>query len=107
MVPGMSPMVWDGLKLLIVGAVLFYVELVAIAYLTEGIRCGPPFDWRNPVCAAGNLLIWGGVKLVSAIVRGGKPLFGMFSEASAELGGMLLGQHRAKVEAAVRARLRH
>ena len=95
MVPGLSAIVWHGLALLSVGVVLFYVELVTIVYLTPGLRYGPPFDWRNPACAAGNLLIWGGVKLVSAIVRATKPLFEMLSEASAELSEMVLGQRSA------------
>ena len=107
MVPGLSAIVWEGLALLIVGVVLFYVELVTIVYFTKGASCAPPSDWRNPACAAGNLLIWGGVKLVSAIVHASRPLFEMLSEASAELSEMVLGQRSARVEAAVRSRLRH
>ena len=107
MVPGLSAIVWQGLTLLTVGVVLFYIELVTIVYFTKGLRHGPPFDWRNPACAAGNLLIWGGVKLVSAIVRASRPLFEMLSEASAELSEMVLGHRSARVEAAVRSRLRH
>ena len=75
-------------------------------YLTKGLRYGAPFDWRDPVRAAENLLIWAGVKSVSAIVRAAKPLYEMFSEASAELGEMLLGQRAARIEAAVRSHLR-
>ena len=107
MVTGLSAIAWQGLALLIVGVVLFYVELVSIVYLTKGLRYGPPFNWRNPAGAAGNLLIWGGVKLVGAIVHAAKPLFEMFSETSAELSEMVLGQRSARVEAAVRSRLRH
>jgi hypothetical protein len=107
MAPGLSAIVWEGLALLIVGSVLFYLELVSIVYFTKGVSCGPPFDWRNPACAAGNLLIWGGVRLVSAIVRGAKPVLDTFSEASAELSEMVLGRRSARIEAAVRSRLRH
>ena len=107
MAPSLSAMVWGVSGLLIVGAVLLYVGAVTAICLTKGLRYRPPFDWRDPLCAAANLLIWAGVKSVSAIVSTAKALYEMFSEASAELSEMVLGQRSARVQAAIWSRLRH
>jgi len=100
-------MFWTGLKLLLLAIVLFYAGLVTVVYFTKGLRYGPPFDWRDPTRAVENLLIWAGVKLLSAIVRVAKPVYEMFSDTAAELGMWLLGNRSAKVVTAVWSRLRH
>ena len=104
MVTVLTAMVWNGVNLLIVGAVLFYVGLVTVVYLTGGLQHALPFNWRDPARATETLLIWVGVKAMSVIVRVAKPAYEMFTDASAELGELLLGQRSAKVEAAVWSR---
>ena len=105
MVTALTAMFWSGLNLLIVAAVLFYVGLVTVVYLTGGLEHALLFNWRDPARAFQNLLIWTGVKCVGAVVRAVKPAYEMFTETSAELGELLLGQRSAKVEAAVWSRL--
>ena len=106
MVTVLTAMFWSGVNLLIVGAVLFYVGLVTVVYLTGGLHRAPTFSWRDPARAARNLLIWVGVKAMGGIVRVAKPACEMFTDASAELGEVLLGRRSAKVEAAVWSRIR-
>jgi hypothetical protein len=101
----LTAMFWSGVNLVIVGAVLFYVGLVTVVYLTRGLEQALPLNWRDPARAA-QALIWVGVKAMSMIVRVAKPAFEMFTDASAELGEVLLGQRSAKVEAAVWSRIR-
>ena len=107
MVTVLTSMFWNGVNLLFVGALLFYVGLVTVVYLTGGLHRAPTFSWRDPARAARNLLIWMGVKVMSVLVWAAKPAYGMFTDTSADLGELLLGQRSAKVEAAVSSRFRH
>jgi len=106
MVTALTAMFWSGVNLLILGALLFYVGLVTVVHLTGGLEYALPCNWRDPARAFQNLLIWPGVKCVGAIVRAVKPAYEMFTDTSAEIGELLLGQRSAKVEAAVWSRIR-
>ena len=101
-----TAMFWSGVDLLIVGAFLFYAGLVTVVYLSGGLQHAFPFSWRDPARAVRNLLLWVGVKAMSLMVRIAKPAYDMFTDASAELGELMLGQRSAKVEAAVWTRIR-
>jgi hypothetical protein len=106
MVTAVTAMFWGGVYLLIVGAVLFYVGLVTVVYLTGGLEQALPLNWRDPARAARTLLIWVGVRAMGVIVGVAKPAYEMFTDTSAEIGEVLLGQRSAKVEAAVWSRIR-
>jgi hypothetical protein len=106
MLTALTAMFWSGVNLLIVGAILFYVGMVTVVYLTGGLDHALRINWRDPARAAQNLLIWVGVKVMGVIVRVAKPAYEMFTDTSAELGEVLLGRRSAKVEAAVWSRIR-
>ncbi len=53
----------------------------------------PRVDWRDPAHSAEHLAVWLGVKALALAVRVGTPIFGMLSEASAEVGDWFLS-HR-------------
>ena len=106
MVTALTAMFWSGVNLLIVGALLFYVGLVTVVYLTGGLQHALSINWRDPARAARSLPLWVGVKAMGLIVRVARPGYEMFTDASAELGELLLGQRSAKVEAAIWSRIR-
>ena len=77
---------------LLAGAAL-YAGLVLTSYRTEGARLLPQVDWRDPAHSAEHLAVWLGVTALTLAVRVGTPIFGMLSEASAEVGDWFLS-HR-------------
>jgi hypothetical protein len=75
---------------LLAGAAL-YAGLVLTSYRTEGPRLLPQVDWRDPAHSVERLALWPGLMAV----RVAAPIFGMLSEASAEVGEWFLSQsHR-------------
>ena len=73
MVTALTAMLWGGVNLLIVGAVLFYVGLVTVIYFTGGLHDTPPINWSDPARAVREPAGLAGVKCVGVIVRVVKP----------------------------------
>jgi len=81
------------LKLTLLAGVALYTGLVLMQYLTGGPHLRPRFDLRDPARSAERLAVWLGVKALALAARVAAPIFGMLSEASAEVGEWFLG-HR-------------
>jgi predicted exporter len=81
------------LKLTLLAGVGLYAGIVLVRYLTDGPHLRPRFDPRDPARSAERLAVWLGVKALALAARVAAPIFGMLSEASAEVGEWFLG-HR-------------
>ena len=81
------------LELVVLAGLALYTGLVVVSYLTYGPRPRPRVDLRDPAHAAEHLAVWLGVKILALAVRAGSRVFGMLSEASADVGDWFLS-HR-------------
>jgi hypothetical protein len=79
--------------LTVLAGVALYTGLVLMRYLKGGPHLRPRFDLRDPARSAERLAVWLGVKALTLAARVVAPIFGMLSEASAEVGEWFLG-HR-------------
>ena len=77
---------------LLTGAVL-YAGLVLMNYRAKSLHRHPQVDWRDPAHAAERWAVWMGVVGITLAVRVASPVFGMLSEASADVGDWFLS-HR-------------
>jgi hypothetical protein len=77
---------------LLAGAAL-YASFVLVSFRTDGPHLRPRMEWSDPVRSAQRLVVWLGVKALALAVRMATPIFGMLSEASAEVGEWFLS-HR-------------
>jgi hypothetical protein len=90
------------LAVLVIGAI--YTGLVLANYRTNGPHYRPHINAYAPVRSAESLLIWLGVKTLALTIRVGVPVFGMLSEASAEVGEWYLCHRDPETLAAFRSR---
>lgn len=81
------------LKLAILAGAALGAGLVLMRFLTDGPHPRPRVDWRDPAPSAERLAVWLGVKALASGVRVATRIFGMLSEASAEVGEWFL-DHR-------------
>jgi hypothetical protein len=83
------------LKLAVVAGAALYTGLVLMNYRTDGPHVRPRVDLRDPAHSAERLAVWLGVKALALAVRVATKIFGMLSEASAEVGEWFLDRgHR-------------
>jgi hypothetical protein len=80
------------LKLAFLAGAALYAGLVFMSYRTEGSHPYPQVDWRDPAHSAERWAVWLGVKALALAVRMATPIFGMLSEASAEVGEWFLSR---------------
>ena len=78
------------LKLAFLAGVALYAGLVLMSFRTEGAHLRPQVDLRNPAHSAERLAVWLGVMALALAKRGTAKVFGMLSEASAEVGEWFL-----------------
>ena len=78
------------LKLALLAGAALYTGLVLTNYFAEGPQPRPRFDLRDPAHSAQRWAVWLGVKSLALAVRVAARIFGMFSEASAEVGEWFL-----------------
>jgi hypothetical protein len=81
-------------KLALLAGAYLYAGLVLTSYRTDGPHLRPRVDWRDPVQSAEDLAVWLGVIALTLAVRVGTPIFGMLSEASADVGDWFLSHRR-------------
>jgi len=81
------------LELVLLAGLALYAGLVVVRYLTYGPRLRPEVDLRDPAHSSEQLAVWLGVNIVALAVRAGSRVFGMLSEASADVGDWFLS-HR-------------
>jgi len=77
---------------LLAGAAL-YAGLVLVNSRTEGSHLRPQVDWRDPARSAERWAMWLGVRAFAVVARVASRIFGMLSEASADVGEWFLS-HR-------------
>lgn len=88
---------WHGifsglLELVLLAGALFYVTLVLLSYLEGKGYVRPRLDFHDPARSFERLAVWLGVKALVLTLRVVTPVFGMLSEASAEVGDWFLNQ---------------
>lgn len=76
---------------LLAGAAL-YAGLVLTSSLTDSLQLRPRFEWRDPAHSVERLAVWLGVKALALAVRVATKIFGMLSEASADVGDWFLSK---------------
>ena len=81
------------LELAVLAGAALYAGLVLTNYRTERAQIRPQVDLQDPTHSAERLAVWLGVKGLGLAVRVGTPVFGMLSEASADVGEWFLS-HR-------------
>jgi hypothetical protein len=83
------------LELALLAGAALYAGLVLTSYRTEGRNLVPHVDRRDLTHSAERLAVWPGVMALALVVQVATPIFGMLSEASAEVGEWFLSQrHR-------------
>jgi len=82
------------LELALLATFALYAGLVVLSYLTYGVRPRPQVDLHDPAHSAEHLAVWLGVRILALAVRAGGWVFGMLSEASAEVGDWFLSHRR-------------
>jgi hypothetical protein len=84
----------DGfLELVLLGGAALYAGLVLTSRFGEGPQLRPHMDWSNPARSAERWAVWLGVQALTLALRLAAPVFGMLSEASADVGDWFLN-HR-------------
>jgi hypothetical protein len=91
-------------KLLLGAGGLLYAGLVLMSYRTDGPHSLLHLDLSHPGRSAQCLMVWVGVRVVTAIVGASKALLNVLSDASAEVGQWFLHRRSAAVQAAFRSR---
>ena len=94
---------WVAIKLVVVAGVLLYSFLVFASYASDP-RHSPRLDLTVPGRSAQHLLVWLGVKAVSAIVRSGSSVLDLLYDASADVGGWVVDKSGRRMRESVRSR---
>ena len=80
-------------NLALLAGALLYAGLVLISYRATSSAVRPRVDLRDPAQSAERLAVWFGVLALAFGIRVATPVFGMLSEASADVGDWFLS-HR-------------
>ena len=83
------------LKLALLAGAALYAGLVLVNYRTEDSHLRPQVDWHDPTHSAERWAVWLGVRSFAFVVRVARRIFGMLSEASAEVGEWFLDHRHA------------
>ena len=101
---GAQELIWGLVRMALVAAGVFYVVQVLITYAKQEGHLRPGYDPNDRLRSAERLLVWAGVMAVWAVVRLGRPVVNMLSEASADFGEWAI--NRRPVQAAIRPRMK-
>jgi len=101
---GLETMLSGFIELAILAGVALYAGLVLMSYWTDGPHVHVRFDLKDPAPSAERLAVWLGVKALAFMVWIATPLFGMLSEASAEVGEWYLSRRDPQTQEAIRSR---
>lgn len=82
------------LKLALLAGATLYTGLVVMSYLSDGPRLRPRFEWHDPAHSAQRVAVWLGVRVLALAVQASIKIFGMLSEASADVGEWVLERRR-------------
>jgi hypothetical protein len=86
------------LKLALLAGAALYTGLVLVSYRNDGPRVCPRIDWRDPAHSAGHWAVWLGVETLALAVRVATSIYGMLSEASAEVGDWFLSRRHDELQ---------
>jgi hypothetical protein len=81
---------------LLVASVLYAVEVLS-AYFRPEKRQRPEIDSSQPLRTGSHWLVWAGVMAADFMVKLSRPLFGMLSEASADVGEWAITRYQARL----------
>jgi hypothetical protein len=91
-------------KLLLIAAVLLYASLVAVTYVKEGPYFQLRWELGDPARSAERLLIWMGIKVITAMVRAFKRVLDLLYDASADVGTWVVSKSNTQVRERVASR---
>jgi hypothetical protein len=91
-------------RLLILGSLVLCAGLVLMSYRTDGAHARLQFSFSDPARSLQHLVVWIGVKILSAVLRAVRGRFDLLVETSADVGEWFIERRSAKVQAAVRSR---
>lgn len=80
------------LKMALLAGGVLYASLVLMHYRTHRARRRPRLNWRDPARSIEVLAVWLGVKAMAFVALVGSPIYGMLSEASADVGEWFLAR---------------
>ena len=80
------------LELAVLAGAAVYAGLVLTNYRLAEARVRPRIDLHDPARSAERLAVWLGVEALTLGVRVGTPIFGMLSDASADVGDWFLAR---------------
>ena len=81
------------LKLTLLAVMTVYTGLVVVNFRTAGPNIRPRVEWGDPIRSTERVLIWMGTMLLRLAAQMVRPVFGMLSDASADVGEWVLS-HR-------------
>jgi len=90
---GLQSIFWGFVKLALLAGGAVYAGLVLVNSRTEGSHLRPQVGWRDPAHSAERWAVWLGVVAFAVVARVASRIFGMLSEASADVGEWFLS-HR-------------
>lgn len=73
-------------------SLVFYATLVLVSYRTRGLQPLPRVKFRDPIRSAERLALWSGVRLLALLARVARSVYGLLSEASADVGDWYLSR---------------
>jgi hypothetical protein len=91
--------VWGLLKIGLASVGLLYAVQVIGGYAKFGEHDRPEFDPTHIIESVEQLIIWVGVTSIRLSVRLSRPLLGLLTEASADVGEWALARHTAGLSA--------
>jgi len=89
---------WGFVKLALLAGGTVFAGLVLVNSRTEGPHLRPPVDWRDPAHSAERWAMWLGVRAFAFVARAASRIFGMLSEASADVGEWILSHRRHEAQ---------
>ena len=92
MVAGVLQLLGGFLKLALLAGAVLYFGLVLTSYFANGPQHRPQVNWHDKAHSAELLAVWLGVGALALAVRVGTPIYGMLSEASADVGEWFLAR---------------
>jgi|SRR5690349_10165321 hypothetical protein len=96
---------WDGLEFsLLGGAGAAYLGLVLMSHYTLRSRYPLRLDLGHPARSALGLLVWFGVEVLRAGLRGSRSFLDLLSETSAEVGEWFMSRGSPERQAEFRSR---
>ena len=99
-----TTMGWDGLRLAMVFAVLFYMGMVYLTYSAHGPRYRLELNPARPARSTARFAVWLGVRTFVVMAGAAQAFYHTLSEASADVGEWFIRRQGPDAEAKFHSR---